>query len=885
DDVTKDPGWWEGFTLTACAEMRIDLCCTDINGEPLRPQWSALVRNEQDGGICCDTFLQNVGVDPPIGLGRGTSGFARGNPFCDEDNLWSTWGPVPAGVYYKNIYSAPDGTSASPPGAQYQMHITVAACPIAACCVGDECSITNEYDCEQAGGYWHLGVVDCGDDCDVPDSDGLCCTGACCLGPGDCIDEIPGGEPMDEATCLATPPPAEPQYLGGVSCADDPCPVCSVEDDANCHTFDSAWFFTDDYINGGGYDIADDFVPVGDEIRQICWWGMYAIAEQFLAGCPAGTKPDEDFFEIRFFEDGGGKPGAELVGSPGPVTVTAKEDLDTAEPITQLYSVKFDTPIEVTAGQRYWVTISGAGDPDGECQWWMGTSYQGNQYCMVEGDPNREEWTQEDRAEWLIDFAFCLDTGEGGVGFDLPDPPEGTCCECDGTCSNNVAWDDCSDSYDIDSSDMVGVQLGQWDGGETCATKAITCEGGPPPGDACDDPIELVGANVSTLVSNWCATTDGAYTGQSCDNEDDESGLWINGIEHDIWVKYNAVFGGTVDIDMCADTDFDVVLEVYSNGTSTCPDTCPPDPALRVANFVNDDVLCTDFECQEPPEPSFRTFADAGECFLIRIGGERDLLNDNDDVDPMGRGRLDIISEETDCPISLAPAGDPDLNDNGFGTKNAYVTFEGSQLVPPSRESAADTHAIRVKFVTLPGFAFAEGRAMFVQEPFPVTEASATDGPTPAPTFTAARLGCDPFYADWSTYGVVDVFDAGILPGGVYEVQAIHFDCERSEPNYSLPLTVVTSAIGDLAGNTCTLVTCNPPQGVVDFTDINAVVEKFKNTPGAPRKARTDLLNGTVSLPYPDRKVDFVDIAQGVDAFRGAPLPPVGPPADDPCAP
>ena len=53
-------------------------------------------------------------------------------------------------------------------------------------------------------------------------------------------------------------------------------------------------------------------------------------------------------------------------------------------------------------------------------------------------------------------------------------------------------------------------------------------------------------------------------------------------------------------------------------------------------------------------------------------------------------------------------------------------------------------------------------------------------------------------------------------------------------------------------------------------------VDKFKNLPGAPVKARAD-----VAPEIPDQIVDFVDIPWVVDAFRGLPYP-WGPSAD-PC--
>jgi hypothetical protein len=97
-----------------------------------------------------------------------------------------------------------------------------------------------------------------------------------------------------------------------------------------------------------------------------------------------------------------------------------------------------------------------------------------------------------------------------------------------------------------------------------------------------------------------------------------------------------------------------------------------------------------------------------------------------------------------------------------------------------------------------------------------------------------------------------------------------------------LILEVKLSATGDVVGD-CGLTPCSAPQGVIDFVDISAVVDKFRNLPTAPRKARADLINSTVSLAKPDKKVDFVDISYCVDAFRAAAAALPGPPLTDPC--
>ena len=216
----------------------------------------------------------------------------------------------------------------------------------------------------------------------------------------------------------------------------------------------------------------------------------------------------------------------------------------------------------------------------------------------------------------------------------------------------------------------------------------------------------------------------------------------------------------------------------------------------------------------------------------------------------------------------------PDPPDAGSGTKNRYLTFRGGD---EGRQQAA-----RVTFVSLPPpFDYANGRTMWVQEPDPVTEASGSDQPVPPPVFWAATLGCDPYYTDWTwPYDRIDVYDAGIIPDGTYDVQLIDSTCSTSnEGDYSDPLTVLLSAVGDVVGSS----PGPAPQGTVDFVDIAAVVSKFKNDPDAIRKARADITHGDLATPNPDQKVDFVDISCVVGAFRSEPCNIVGPPAVDPC--
>ena len=257
-----------------------------------------------------------------------------------------------------------------------------------------------------------------------------------------------------------------------------------------------------------------------------------------------------------------------------------------------------------------------------------------------------------------------------------------------------------------------------------------------------------------------------------------------------------------------------------------------------------------------------------------------------------------------DCPLSGAPREDPVPNppDAGAGTKDRYLTFVGGD--------EGRQQAVRVKFMDLPGYEYAEGRTAWVQDPFVVTEAGGADTPGPPPSHLAALLDCLPRCRDWSqgacVGGVcvdgplgdnrapcthddecrrVDVYGADIVPGGLYNVQFI--DCDQSclitnEENYSPALPVLMSDSGDVVGSGPVGNTWDAPQGTVDFTDIAAIVAKFKNDPGSIRKARADIAgNGPSAIV--NRKVDFIDIGCAVAGFSGEPCEPDGPPPDDPC--
>jgi len=244
-------------------------------------------------------------------------------------------------------------------------------------------------------------------------------------------------------------------------------------------------------------------------------------------------------------------------------------------------------------------------------------------------------------------------------------------------------------------------------------------------------------------------------------------------------------------------------------------------------------------------------------------------------VDCNANGVLDVCDIasglEQDCNSNLVPdscesqpcscvqAG-PVIADSGGILKNRYLTF-----APVGFE--VSLKAIRVTFTHMPPpFQAFEGAQRWVGPPQDLFE-------SPTTTFKGARLQCEPYYNLWdlgSAYALLEVYDDAIVPGAIYDVQAINDTCDRlSEANYSPPVTVVTvPRWGDIAEP------FNPPATSTqpDFTDVSALVDKFKNTVGAPIMARAD-----VYPSLPDQIVDFSDISAGVDAFKGLAYPFPGP--------
>ncbi|MGD2110307.1 MAG: CRTAC1 family protein [Phycisphaerae bacterium] len=357
--------------------------------------------------------------------------------------------------------------------------------------------------------------------------------------------------------------------------------------------------------------------------------------------------------------------------------------------------------------------------------------------------------------------------------------------------------------------------------------------------DACD---------IFDAVSNDCNANDvpdecdiAAQTGEDCTG---------NGIpdECEPDCNNNAV-ADSCDIDAGASED------CTGNGI---PDECEPDcndtgvaDSCDILNGTSED--CAADGIPDECEP---------DCNLNGVPDECDLA-DGTSLDENENG---VPDERDECPPNVAPTLDARVPDLGFGTRNRYLSL--------SPAGSGQNEALRIKFEALPSQHEAyNGDTWWVTQPGEISESSSSNGQAPPPTFRGATLTCTdtPLYTDWTQYEVVHIFHAGIVAGATYVAPAIPEGCNTAdESSYSDPLTIHTSALGDVVGD-CGVVPCTAPQGVIDFIDISAVVEKFKNADAAIQKARADVINNTTTLSPPDRAVDFVDIASVVDAFRAAP--------------
>jgi hypothetical protein len=152
-----------------------------------------------------------------------------------------------------------------------------------------------------------------------------------------------------------------------------------------------------------GFHVADNFqITGGGTVHTVQWWGK--------------LRSGGEDFEITFYPDAAGNPGAPLAT----IDVTPTSSTDTTgssfDPVT-FYSAILSTPFNAAPGTKYWVSVFDAA-PDGRWVW-----------LSAEADTFDGRQRRNDLATWNItdDVSFRL-TDDVAV---VPEP--GTLALCGGS--------------------------------------------------------------------------------------------------------------------------------------------------------------------------------------------------------------------------------------------------------------------------------------------------------------------------------------------------------------------------------------------------------------------------------------------------------------------
>lgn len=284
-----------------------------------------------------------------------------------------------------------------------------------------------------------------------------------------------------------------------VSCGPAPVPPCQQTAE-NCQAPDG-W----DALASNRTEsvVADDFTPAIDgAVSDICWWGIYDDV-------PAG----DDSFDVSYYVDDGGVPGALLAGPfsqadgslvvQGPTRTYGR--LADSDPEYE-YSATHE-PVPVTSGMCYWLEISN--QLTGSESWYWEVAAAGNGRALQDGQAaaGRDGYDPQDAVGRDLAFCLGLPLGESEACFPM------------------VANDTCADALPIQE-------------GETF--------------------FDTTGATTDGWYSNYLTLP---QTG-NCS--------WLGDARNhrDIWFDYTAPCSGVLTVRLC-ESSFDT--KVWIHNTLACP--------------------------------------------------------------------------------------------------------------------------------------------------------------------------------------------------------------------------------------------------------------------------------------------------------------------------
>lgn len=321
---------------------------------------------------------------------------------------------------------------------------------------------------------------------------------------------------------------AAPVIAVGETC-DQPGTHCQLRDHWNALASD-----------GIDYTVADNFSPQIDaSITEVCWWGAY------LSGEEECETPEPDAFEITYYENNGGLPGAVLAGpfrqSQGTLGVTRSIQTDDGllDGLIEYEYHASHAAVEVSAGTCYWIEIRNL--HGGGCEWYWSVARPADDLSSQDGAVvSADGYDETDRT--TEDLAFCLDTAIGGPTYCGPVP----------------ANDECEDRILLVEGEYqfsnIGATSLEYPGSGTCYYPYACCK----------------------------------------------SSLGDQHVFRDIWYEYVPPCTGMLTIDVC-DSDYDSIVALYEGTSNTYP-------CGRFLEACNDDG-CGDeprdvfYDCDSPYGP------------------------------------------------------------------------------------------------------------------------------------------------------------------------------------------------------------------------------------------------------------------------------------------
>ncbi len=213
-------------------------------------------------------------------------------------------------------------------------------------------------------------------------------------------------------------PTVSPPYPTGRSGRDMTCPGDSLFGQPP-HDPNASWSAANSDADVG-YTVYENFSNINGDVCGVRFWGLNAYNDG--SGWTACTE-DPLGFDIKFYADAGGQPGAEL----GTYNVSLS-GVDTGNlyngvfPLYE-YNATLDPCIPLTSG---WISIQANATPGCWFLWMSGTGGNGHAY---QGDG-------VSLSDYYYDLALCL----SGQYI----PTYGACCDdSTGTCTENVEMQDC----------------------------------------------------------------------------------------------------------------------------------------------------------------------------------------------------------------------------------------------------------------------------------------------------------------------------------------------------------------------------------------------------------------------------------------------------------